>query len=405
MTSAIPQIAIIGGAGHVGLPLAITFASRGQHVLIHDVNAKALEKIRAGHMPFMDKGAEPLLKKALAQGRLSTTTQLSSLRKVPVIIITIGTPIDSFLNPSIDDIVGCLDSLSPYLSKSQTLILRSTVFPGVTEWLDRHLRDKGIRVNMAFCPERVVQGRAIEEIYDLPQIISGTTPEAEKIAARVFRLCAPEVVPMKPMEAEFTKLFNNAYRYIQFAVANQFFMMAHTAGVDYYRILAGMKKDYPRAHDIPGAGFAAGPCLFKDTMQLVSYSGNRHSMGHYAMLINEGLPFYVVEQIAKRYDLKTCTIGLLGMAFKANIDDARASLSYKLKKVLKFKAKNVLTTDPFVQGDSELQPLQAVLKKSDVLILCTPHAAYKKIRGPHGEIFDPWNFLGKGFQIPASRAR
>jgi UDP-N-acetyl-D-mannosaminuronic acid dehydrogenase len=182
-------------------------------------------------------------------------------------------------------------------------------------------------------------------------------------------------------------------------------MMAHTAGVDYYRILAGMKKDYPRAHDIPGAGFAAGPCLFKDTMQLVSYSGNRHSLGHYAMLINEGLPFYVVEQIAKRHDLKTCTIGLLGMAFKANIDDARASLSYKLKKVLKFKAKQVLMTDPFVQGDPELQPLQTVLKKSDVLILCTPHSVYKKIRGPHGEIFDPWNFLGKGFQIPASRAR
>jgi UDP-N-acetyl-D-mannosaminuronic acid dehydrogenase len=198
-------------------------------------------------------------------------------------------------------------------------------------------------------------------------------------------------VRLKPVEAELVKLFNNAYRYIQFAVANQFYLIANTAGVDYYRVLDGMRRNYPRG-EMPGAGFAAGPCLFKDTMQLAAFYRNQFSLGFAAMLVNEGMPQFIVDQIATKHRLQEITVGLLGMAFKANIDDPRSSLSYKLKKLLAMKAGRVLTTDPFVQGDHDLVPLETVLAESDVLVLCTPHKVYQDLDLGTRPVFDIWNF-------------
>ncbi|HEU0048966.1 MAG TPA: UDP binding domain-containing protein, partial [Nitrososphaera sp.] len=233
-------------------------------------------------------------------------------------------------------------------------------------------------------------------LQKLPQIVSGTTQNAEDRAAQVFLQIAPSVVRLKPIEAEFAKLFANAYRYIQFATANQFYMMANTAGLDYYRILQGMKQDYPRMRDIPTAGLAAGPCLFKDTMQLTAFCDNEFSLGNSAMLINEGLPLYLVNRIALKMDLSNQTIGLLGMAFKADSDDQRSSLSYKLKKVLRFRAREVLTTDPLVANDPEILPLEEVVDKSDLLILCTPHQVYKNLDLKGKPVVDLWNFFGNG---------
>jgi UDP-N-acetyl-D-mannosaminuronic acid dehydrogenase len=247
---------------------------------------------------------------------------------------------------------------------------------------------------MAFCPERVVQGHSLNELQQLPQIVSGVTPEAEEAAARLFSTIAPSIVRMKPKEAEFAKLFSNAYRYIQFAAANQFYMMVEAAGLEYHRVLAGMKQDYPRLRDLPGPGLAAGPCLFKDTLQLAAYAHNQFGLGYSAIQVNEGLPTFLIGQLAKNYPLSKLTVGLLGMAFKSESDDVRASLSYKLKKLLRFEARDVLTTDPFVREDPDLLPLETVLARSDVLILCVPHNAYRglTITKP---VVDVWNFYKK----------
>ena len=160
-----------------------------------------------------------------------------------------------------------------------------------------------------------------------------------------------------------------------------------------------MKTDYPRAGDIPTAGFAAGPCLYKDTMQLAAFSDNQFSLGHAAMIINEGLILYVVGQIEKKYKLADLTVGLLGMAFKANSDDTRSSLSYKLKKVLAFHCKDVLTADPHVVTDPEILPLDEVVRRSDLLILCVPHAAYKKLSTQGKPLVDIWGFSDKGVLV------
>jgi UDP-N-acetyl-D-mannosaminuronic acid dehydrogenase len=389
------DICVVGGAGHVGLPLSIVFAHRGQRVCAYDIDRRALDTIAGGVMPFMEKGAEPLLKDVLANGRLHFSSDPASLAGVPAIILTIGTPIDEFLNPTLRLIKRCIDDLLPFLSDGQLLVLRSTVYPSVTEWLAKYLASKGKRVLVAFCPERIVQGQAIDELQTLPQIVSGTTPDAEDAAARLFGLIAPSIVRLTPTEAEFAKLFSNAFRYIEFAVANQFYMIAATAGVDYYRVIDGLKEGYPRARGIPRAGLAAGPCLFKDTMQLAAFSKNQFSIGYSAMLVNEGLPSFLVDQLRQQYPLETMTVGLLGMAFKADNDDARSSLSYKLKRLLAFQAGTVMTTDPYVQGDPDLRPLDEVMARADIVVLCVPHAAYRGLDVSAKIAVDIWNVWDK----------
>lgn len=390
---------VVGGAGHIGLPLAILLAHRGYKTLVYDINRAGLEVIQTGVMPFFEHGAEELLKQTLNKN-LFLSDDIKDIRGKPHIIITIGTPVDEFLNPTTKAMSACIDNLFPILEDGQLLVLRSTVSPGITEWLDRYIEKKGKKVKIAFCPERVVQGFAIHEIQTLPQIVSGTTPEAEALATELFSKLAPEVVHMKTKEAEFAKLFSNAYRYIQFATTNQFFMMATMAGLDYAKILEGMSRNYPRNQGIPRPGFAGGPCLFKDTMQLAAFANNQFSLGMDAMNVNEGLPLFLIDQIKKKCNLRYTTIGLLGMAFKSNSDDIRSSLSYKLKKVLKLQAKEVFTTDPLVKVDPELLPVEQVIEKSDLLILCTPHQEYAKLNFRGKPVIDVWNFYGKGTLPP-----
>lgn len=392
-TSSHADICVIGGAGHVGLPLSLVLAAKGKHVLILDTDESALECIRRGSMPFMEHGAHALLTEALGRKAISTSSDPGAVRGIPVLIVTIGTPIDEYHNPSVKPVKECLDSLLPYMSDGQLLVLRSTVYPGFTNWLAGYLRSAGRQIKLAFCPERIVQGHAIQELAKIPQIISGTTPEAEDAAGDLFGMITSQIVRLSPAEAEFAKLFCNAYRYVEFAVANQFYMMTTSAGIDYYRVLAGIKTNYQRAELIPTAGLSAGPCLFKDTMQLTAFFGNHFSIGYVAMLANEGMPAFMVEELQRRHQLENATVGLLGMAFKRDIDDPRSSLSYKLKKLLKLHARTVLTTDPHVKNDPDILSLDEVVRRSDLLVLCVPHSAYTGLDLTGKEVLDIWNFL------------
>jgi UDP-N-acetyl-D-mannosaminuronic acid dehydrogenase len=387
------DITVIGGAGHVGVPLVLALAEAGLRVNVNDLNKDGLEALKAGRLPFIEHGAEPVLATALANQRLVFTHSPNLISNGGPVVITIGTPIDEFLNPIRKVVQSCIDSALPVLKDGQLIVLRSTVFPGTTEWLASYLEGKGRKLKVAFCPERVVQGYGLKELREMPQIVSGTTSEAEREAAVLFERIVSEVVKVSPLEAELAKLFSNAYRYIEFAATNEFYLIAKSAGVDYRRVLAAMKHNYPRLSGIPRSGFAAGPCLVKDTMQLSAFARNQFSLGHTALLINEGLVLHVVEDLRRRYDLSNLTVGLLGMAFKAESDDVRASLSYKFKKVLLGHTRGVLTTDPFVTSDPELRPLEEVIAKSDLLILCAPHAVYRDINVRGKPVFDVWGHL------------
>jgi UDP-N-acetyl-D-mannosaminuronic acid dehydrogenase len=387
------DLTVVGGAGHVGIPLVLSFAKKGLRVMINDLNEQAIAQLQTGSIPFIEYGAEELLKSALAENRLVFSSRNCEIPPSGPVILTIGTPVDEFLNPALKVVKACIDDLLPHLTDGQLLVLRSTVYPGTTDWLAGYLKQNGRNIHVAFCPERIVQGYGITELSTMPQIVSGTTQEAEEEAAALFGLISTEIVRVKPIEAEFAKIFTNTYRYIEFATTNQFYMIARSAGADYNAILNAMKRNYPRAARIPGAGFAAGPCLFKDTMQLAAFARNQFALGHAAMLINEGLVLYVVDELRRLRDLSQTAVGLLGMAFKPEVDDIRASLSYKLKRALLMHARQVLTTDPFVKRDPELRPVQEVIDGSDVLILSTPHKAYKDLDLRGKPVFDVWGFF------------
>lgn len=388
-------VAIVGGCGHVGLPLGLAFADAGLDVVLYDINEEAIDTVRAGKMPFFETGADEVLARVLENGRLTLSSDPASVSKVDTVVVVVGTPVDEHLNPDPAAVVKAIEAMVDHLHDDQLLVLRSTVYPGVTALVERLLARHGKKTQVTFCPERIAEGKAMEELHTLPQIVSGRTPEAIERAGDLFGNLTKTVIPLDVEEAELAKLFTNTWRYIKFAAANQLYMMANDFGVDFERIRDAMTRDYPRASDIPGPGLAAGPCLLKDTMQLAAFNNNNFMLGHAAMMVNEGLPMYMVDQIEKEHDLSSMTVGLLGMAFKGESDDIRSSLSYKLKRLLKIKANRVLCTDPYVTVDEDLAPLDQVLEQADLLVIGAPHRPYAHL-APAVPVFDIWNVVNAG---------
>ncbi len=391
------SIVIIGGCGHVGLPLGLAFAQAGRDVLALDLDVEKVARTSAGEMPFADQGADELLPKVLASGKFRCTADPEVIAEAEIVVTVIGTPLDEHLNPRFDVFDDMIEAEVSSLRDGQLIVMRSTVYPGTTERVAETLARGGAQVDVAFCPERVAEGVALEEIHSLPQIVAGCSPAAQERAEALFRLLTPEIIPMRPMAAELAKLFTNAWRYVQFATANQFFMIADQNGIDFNEVHAAMTKNYPRAENLPRAGFAAGPCLLKDTMQLAAFHGNAFFLGHAAMLINEGLPNYVVKRAGMRFDLRAITAGILGMTFKADSDDPRDSLSFKLKKILEAMCREVICTDPHLEGDW-LTPLDETVERADLLFVGAPHREYCGVEFDKPTI-DVWNVTTNGVSV------
>jgi len=345
-------------------------------------------------MPFLENGAEPVLRQTLAQQRLHVSTDPAQISEAAYVVLAVGTPVDEYLNPKTRAFLEVARSLRPHLRPAQTIIIRSTVYPGTSRHLLRELGEPAGQWLVAYCPERIVQGHALEELRSLPQIVAGLSESAEQKAAELFSRVAPKVIRSTVEEAELVKLFSNAWRYIQFSVANQFYMIATDFGVDFDRLRQIMRDGYGRAASLPSAGFAAGPCLLKDTMQLAAFNNNSFLLGHAAMMVNEGLPGFIVEQLARRRDLARTKVGILGMAFKANSDDIRDSLSYKLGKILRFHGAEVLYSDEFARDPTFIDK-ERLAAESEVIVVAAPHDAYRGLKVPQGvEVVDLWGILG-----------
>jgi UDP-N-acetyl-D-mannosaminuronic acid dehydrogenase len=389
------DVCVVGGCGHVGLPLALTFAQSGLDVSIYDINPRSIEQVRAGRMPFLEPGADAVLGEVIGRS-LHVADDPGLVSQSRFVVVVIGTPVDEHLNPTYHAIRRFFERLLPLLRDGQCVVLRSTVYPGTTEKVGRMVAETGRAAHVAFCPERVAEGRAMEELRVLPQIVSGCDRQAVAMARELFGRIARSLIELSPLEAELTKIFANVWRYIQFATANQFFMIATDYGLDFYRIHEALTRDYPRMAGLPRGGFAAGPCLFKDTMQLAAASNNTFSLGHSAMLINEGLPNFLVRHAKGRFPLDRLCTGILGMAFKAESDDPRESLSYKLRKVLQYESRECLCTDPYI-ADPGFLPLEEVVRRADLLFIGAPHRAYRDRDVTAGKpVIDIWNLRGEG---------
>jgi UDP-N-acetyl-D-mannosaminuronic acid dehydrogenase len=375
MDNRLKNVCIIGGCGHVGIPLGLALATKNFNVTLIDTNQSAVEKINNGKLPFKEEGAEKILNAHISKN-LTATTDVWKVKDNDVVIFVTGTPVDEHHNPEIKAVLSVIFAYLEFMRKDQLIILRSTIFPGTTELIAHLLEEHFGIANLAFCPERIVQGKGIEEIFNLPQIIAATTENAFQAASAVFSQISPRIIRLKAKEAELVKLITNTWRYLEFAASNAFYMMVENDGLDFYTIFDALKNDYPRAEHFPKAGLAAGPCLFKDTMQLSAFYQNNFFLGQSAMLVNEGLPNFLVEQLEKKMgSLAEKRIAILGMTFKPNNDDTRESLSFKIKKLLEFKRAVVFINDPYL----ETTPLTEVMKKAEGIILGTPHDEYKNI--------------------------
>jgi UDP-N-acetyl-D-mannosaminuronic acid dehydrogenase len=398
------KVVVIGGCGHVGLPLGIVFANCGLDVVLLDRDQAKIDIVNGGQMPFMETNAQEQLARVVGK-KLIATADPSCLHDSDAAIAVLGTPVDEHLNPTVTDLYQSIDEVIARMPEDSLLVLRSTVYPGVTKLVHGRLQASGRKILLSFCPERIAEGKAMEEIRTLPQIISAFDADSLARVRELFSIINEDLIELSPLEAELAKLFTNSWRYMNFAISNQFYVLAETYGLDFQRIYGAVTHRYPRMKSFAKAGFAAGPCLLKDTLQLSAFSGNNFFLGHSAMLVNEGLPNFVVNQLRQQQNLRDKVVAVLGMAFKGESDDKRESLSYKLRKLLMVEAKEVLCTDPYVP-DPKLVPLGEALRRADVIILGAPHAAYRDLPIASDKVVvDVWGFwpnrpqTAKGGQI------
>lgn len=389
------DVCVVGGCGRVGLPLSIALASRGKRVAILDTNRECAEKVRDGLMPFVDEHCPEMLGEALNANRLHVAHEPTVIAASEAVVVVVGTALDGHLTPSYQCIDTVLQSYRPHFRNGQMLVLRSTLYPGTSNRVNRWIHQEGLDIDVVVCPERVAQGHSLVEIFSLPQIVAAFSDRGRQRAKKLFGSITPDIVVMGPLEAELAKLFTNAWRYMKFAAGNQFFMIAHQFGADFDDIYRGMTYKYPRAADLPSPGFTAGPCLFKDTMQLSAFTHNDFLLGHAAMLINEGLPHYIVSSLRTTHHLSSCVVGILGMAFKADVDDERDSLSLKLKKLCEIEAKKVICSDPYLQ---DVYPTSAerLVTESDLIIIAAPHRCYRALDFGDKPVVDIWDLRGLG---------
>jgi UDP-N-acetyl-D-mannosaminuronic acid dehydrogenase len=397
--------------GRVGLPLALFLADRGMTVYGIDVDEKRVSTLRAKGMPFIEVGVDELLHRY--EGiRFHPTIDVAAVSEADVVILTLGTPVDEHMNPDFRALEAIVADVRPHLGKGKLVVLRSTVTPGTTEYVGRKLESSGLTVGkdvfLAFCPERIAEGRSLEELPEIPQIVGANDAASRARARAFFDGLVSMIHETDTRSAEIAKLFCNVYRYIDFAIGNELMMIADGFDRNIHEILDLCNRGYKRS-GLKRPGFTGGPCLQKDGFFLVDRTPYPELMTA-AWRINESVPAYLVDGLEKRLGmLDGKVVVVLGLAFKRNIDDTRNSLSYKAVKLLGRRGATVLKHDPFVMpGD-----LDAMLARADAVLVCTDHDAYRdlglaNVRGKTraGTWFaDPWNLWGEGMVFSTTPAR
>ncbi len=396
------KISIIG-IGRVGLPLALVFADKGYYVYGVDIDKNQIRMVNSGKMPFLEEGADALLEKYVGKSFIATNDITHAIQNTDTIILTLGTPVDEHLNPIFSQIESVIRNIVYVLKPGQLIILRSTVSPGTTEYIKRYIEKNtkfkiGQDIFLAFCPERIAEGKSLEEIPLIPQIIGTLDKQSAQKAENVFKKLTETVLHSDARTAELAKLYCNMYRYINFAIANEFMMIAQQHDRDIYDVINLVNNNYKRG-GLKSPGFTAGPCLYKDGFFLVNKTPFAELITT-AWKINESLPAYLIEQIKKQTILIDKKVAILGLSFKKNIDDNRNSLSYRARKIFAAEGAKVMLHDPFIEpGD-----LSNVLNCADVIMIAMNHDVYKeltieKIRELTGKetiVCDIWNMLNVG---------
>lgn len=372
------SVAVVG-IGRVGLPLALFLASKKLKVYGLDVDESKIALIIKSIMPFKEDGAQEFLEKYVNKN-FFPTTDFSQLTKSKIIIMTLGTPVDDNMNPSLVQIDRALETMKPFFRPGQLLILRSTVSPGTTNYVRSSINDipklkVGKNFYLAFCPERIAEGKSLKELGEIPQIIGGSDRISTQKASDFFQSLGIAVSKSDDVSAELAKLFTNMYRYINFAIANEFMILAGNYNRDIYKIVDLVNKNYKRG-GLSLPGLTGGPCLFKDGFFLISDVPFADLIAT-SWKINESIPLFLINKIRQRRKLEGKKAVVLGLAFKADIDDTRESLAFKVNKALERERAKVFLHDPYIK---EYQTdLKETLKDADFVFIATNHTYYKNL--------------------------
>lgn len=408
MSAPVTDVAVIG-LGRVGLPLALSFADRGLHVLGVDIDRERLEAIASGRMPFKETGGDELIARVHASGRMRTSDRVTDAAAADAIVLTLGTPSFAHIEIDMSDIRSVLDDLLPLLRPGQTIVLRSTVAPGTTEFVAGYLERKrgmvaGEDIFVAHAPERIAAGRFIEEIDTLPCIIGGVGAASGERTARLFEVFRAPIVQTTPVQAELAKIWANIMRYTTFALPNLLMMDCEQYGANVFEVIDLVNRDYPRG-GLAQPGFTAGTCLRKD-FAFSEERSNAPGMLLAVSRVNESVPNFLVQGIKRRVaggSLNGAKVAVLGLAFKRDTDDERDSLAHKLVRLLERELADVAVHDPLVP--SPTQPLEEALRDAAVVVVATNHSAFERpeaveaiatLTAPDALVVDPWNCLGTG---------
>jgi UDP-N-acetyl-D-mannosaminuronic acid dehydrogenase len=396
------DVAIVG-LGRVGLPLALCFADHGLRVLGIDDDRERLAALRARSMPFLETGAQDLLERA----ELDLSEEIRDAAQATHIVITLGTPSFSQIEIDISQIRQALDELRDELRAGHSLILRSTVAPGTTEYVAAYLRrhttlEIGSEVYVAHAPERIAAGRFIEEIHSLPCIVGGVGADSGAVVGRLFAVFGAPIVQTTPVQAELAKIWTNILRYTNFALPNLLMMDCEQYGANVFEVIELINRDYPRG-GIAKPGFTAGTCLRKD----FAFSEERsYAPGMLLAVsrVNESVPLFLIRGLHRRIgSLEGRRICVLGLAFKADTDDERDSLSHKLVRLLERELADVAVHDPLIHAAT--LPFPEALRDADAVIVATNHSEFRTpaalaqiVAGtaPECLIVDPWDCWGFG---------
>ena len=211
------DLVIVGGCGHVGLPLALTFADAGCRVGIYDIDEGKVERVRGGEMPFRERGADELLKRLLGTDRLEISCDPAMVGQADNVVLVVGTPIDRHMNPSFEVFEPVVKELVPHLRPRALVVLRSTVFPGTTTLVADKFAEHGVEADVVFCPERIAEGYALEENRRLPQVIGAASDASYERAAELFGRLDVEIIRVMTRNAQPSLLTSmNAHNVVEY---------------------------------------------------------------------------------------------------------------------------------------------------------------------------------------------
>ena len=395
------SVAVVG-LGRIGLPLALSFADHGCDVIGVDREPAVLDRIRSGQMPFDETGTQELLERVVGSDCLELTQQIQDASRADYIVLTLGTPALAQIEIDVSQIRQAVDDLMPVLREGQTIILRSTVGPGTTDWLAGYLEQlRGFEIGrdlyVAHVPERIAVNHFLEEIESLPTIVGGVGEESGRRAALLFEVFGAAIEHTTPVQAELAKIWTNILRYANFALPNLLMMQCERHGANVFEVIDLINRDYPRG-GMAMPGLTAGTCLRKDFV--FSEEGSAApGMLLAVSRVHETVPQFLVEGVKRRLNgsLRDKKIAVLGLTFKRDTDDPRDSLSFKLIRLLERELCQVARHDPFLPDQSD--PLAEALSGAEAVIVATNHSAYEGVLAqlaPQTLLCDPWNVTGAG---------